>query len=91
MADSIVGAADSIVGAADSIVGAADSIVGAADGFVGMADSIVGVADAIFFAKVQASCLPNRSFESKSPILTSETAHRGGKYDVFGCQAVPTC
>jgi hypothetical protein len=39
-----------------------------------IADVIVGVADAIFFTKVQASCLPNRLFESKSPILTSGMA-----------------
>jgi hypothetical protein len=61
----------------DVIVVVADVIVVMADVIVVMADVIVGVADAIFFTKVQASCLPNRLFESKSPILTSGTANFG--------------
>ena len=65
------------------IVGVADVIVGVADGFVAVADVIVSVADVIFFAKVQASCLPNRLFESKSPILTNETAICVGKYEAM--------
>jgi hypothetical protein len=77
IADVIVGVADGIVSVADGIVGVADGIVGVADVIVSVADVIVGVADAIFFTKVQASCLPNRLFESKSPILTSGTANFG--------------
>jgi hypothetical protein len=60
-------------------------IVAVAGVIVGVADVIFCAADVIFSTKVQASCLPNRPFASKSPILTNETAICVGKYDVFGC------
>ncbi len=71
VADGFVAVADGFVGVADGFVAVADGLVGVADGFVAVADEIVSVADVIFFAKVQASCLPNRLFASKRPILTS--------------------
>ncbi len=71
VADGFVAVADGFVAVADGFVGVADGFAGVADGFVGVADVIVSVADVIFFAKVQASCLQNRLFASKRPILTS--------------------